>query len=60
MSELHVDLEPHVRFTDAQIAALKKDGKLILTPAQVDYLRVRLGQGSNYGPDGHVIDSTKL
>ena len=51
--------EVSVLFSDDQIDALKKGGKLILTPAQVDYLRAQLGYGSNIGPDGHVIDMTK-
>ena len=51
--------EAAVMFTDDQIAALKKGGKLVLTPAQCDYLRVQLGGQSNISPDGHPIDATK-
>jgi len=48
-----------VLFTDEQIAALKKGGKLVLNHAQMEYLRTQLGAPANISPDGYVIDKTK-
>ncbi len=51
--------EVAVLFSDEQIAALKKGGKLVLNHAQMEYLRTQLGAPANISPDGYVIDKTK-